>query len=49
MAAWELGGKFRMSVEMVWNVPQVQGKLAEFRDELMEGVGLFSGERIDFE
>lgn len=39
---------FRMSVEMMWNVLQVQGKLAEFKDKLIEGVGLFEWGRIDF-
>ena len=28
-----------MSADVVWKVPQVHGKLSNFKEELMEGVG----------
>ena len=39
-AAWEPGGKLRISVEIVWKVPQVHGNSSELREELMDGVGV---------
>ena len=41
VAAWAPGGRFRINVHVVLNVPQVQGKSSDLSCALIDGVGRF--------
>ena len=48
-AACEPAGRLRMRGAIVWNMPQVQGKLSDFSMEFMEGVGILLCGKDKFE